>query len=805
VQIDIGNAATYSVDVQPLNPLPNGWSRSDWGEKIGYGADPSTLLTGDPKELFQLNLMPNTGMPPQLLEQPTSEYDPNYKIAHGAKPDEKIPLRFWSDWALKVFLNERGLRLRGTYNRQNSLRLAKRVLQLMKELGHRAPQPREWQPNGQTAYDEDEPLDVADGDGTMTWNSSWKEVADALQSIERLNDENFFKSFGTGRNGIQTRAQRLIKGGHFNIGKIQTAKCRIKSTSHAAIAIRVECVPSMKSEAYWVTFVCDLDTNTFVSAPVSRCGCPAGLGGCSHLRAEYALFSKIQSSLQQDPSLSQEAAVSMFPPAMQNMRKLPIPWTYAYHDDEADKDLKRLKKKREHEYRKQSAALNSTLLDLNSGLDLPDDTEDDDDDDDDDDSYSPSEEDSMSASDNEWDEEDLLTTSTEDDELITDEDLVDIIEITELPRPSDVGESDIKLCEFVEKSISTAVLRAKTPGGKGDIDYKMERSKISKYLQDLLDGKGGPNESIHTKLRQLERQEKMYHAFHTDKTLEKCLLSHYLLHTRPQRLASIDQLKYAIEKQMTKDDLNWPAERLSKLPKGKDGLGDRGFEGTSTSYPNCNPMKTPCFLENRDQFTYAETIGTRDLCQARYGSEAYNKRTNDHAYIQDKIPRSNFVYTEAVLKWSMFHANMCQPFLMPHDCNEYFPKNTAHLQKPSKQRRAQLSILSQPTHLPQQGNNDNRPLNYIEVAMPQRYIDIGLEDVGLLMDGKDCVTDTVRLNSFISRAQYSDKMHCSAGRYIMWVLPCGLGVTYTPLFLGRASEKALVEYWGGSTYDLLSD
>ena len=85
--------------------------------------------------------------------------------------------------------------------------------------------------------------------------------------------------------------------------------------------------------------------------------------------------------------------------------------------------------------------------------------------------------------------------------------------------------------------------------------------------------------------------------------------------------------------------------------------------------------------------------------------------------------------------------------------------------------------------------------------MPERYFEIALEKVGLLMDGKDCVTDTVRVNSFVSRSQYSDKMHCSAARYIMWVLPCGLSVTYTPLILDCVSEKALVEFWGGSTYD----
>ena len=130
--------------------------------------------------------------------------------------------------------------------------------------------------------------------------------------------------------------------------------------------------------------------------------------------------------------------------------------------------------------------------------------------------------------------------------------------------------------------------------------------------------------------------------------------------------------------------------------------------------------------------------------------------------------------------------------------------DTVHLQRPSKRARANLSILSQPVAQNEESPTASSSIeNYIDVAMPQRYFDLGLETVGLLMDGKDIITDTVRLNSFLSRSQYSDKMHCSAGRYIMWVLPCGLSVTYTPIFLGRVSEKALVELWGGSNYDLL--
>ena len=245
------------------------------------------------------------------------------------------------------------------------------------------------------------------------------------------------------------------------------------------------------------------------------------------------------------------------------------------------------------------------------------------------------------------------------------------------------------------------------------------------------------------------------------------------------------------------------------MPPGFDGLGDRGFEGTSTSYKNCNAMKHPAFLDGRDQYTHEETVGTRDLCQARYGSEAFNKRTNDFLFLHDKVPRVRFIHFKSVLKWATYRSNLCKPFLIPRGSEDYWPRSTRHLQRPAKKQRSQLTILSQPL-AGQTGEQSVetillKPTNYIEVAMPQRYFDIGLDRVGLLMDGKDCVTDTIRLNSFLSRAQYSDKMHCSAARYIMWVLGCGLSVTYTPLFLGRVSEMALVEYWGGSTYNLLYD
>ena len=55
--------------------------------------------------------------------------------------------------------------------------------------------------------------------------------------------------------------------------------------------------------------------------------------------------------------------------------------------------------------------------------------------------------------------------------------------------------------------------------------------------------------------------------------------------------------------------------------------------------------------------------------------------------------------------------------------------------------------------------------NFIQDAMPIEYVIRGLDHVALLNDGKDFVTDTIRINSCVSRGQYSDKM--KTRRYIL--------------------------------------
>ena len=79
---------------------------------------------------------------------------------------------------------------------------------------------------------------------------------------------------------------------------------------------------------------------------------------------------------------------------------------------------------------------------------------------------------------------------------------------------------------------------------------------------------------------------------------------------------------------------------------------------------------------------------------------------------------------------------------------------------------------------------------------PQSYIDLELEQICSVLDGKDYPCETVRSNRVLNCAQSSNKIHGSAFRNLTWSLPCGGVIERTPSFLGRASEKAIMSLWG---------
>lgn len=86
--------------------------------------------------------------------------------------------------------------------------------------------------------------------------------------------------------------------------------------------------------------------------------------------------------------------------------------------------------------------------------------------------------------------------------------------------------------------------------------------------------------------------------------------------------------------------------------------------------------------------------------------------------------------------------------------------------------------------------------DYLNAERPQIFIDANQEDVAVLVDGKDFMLNDPKKNSAIKRATWSDKVNHSAGRLITWSTPAGLIVEVSPLFLGRATESAIVSLWG---------
>jgi len=86
--------------------------------------------------------------------------------------------------------------------------------------------------------------------------------------------------------------------------------------------------------------------------------------------------------------------------------------------------------------------------------------------------------------------------------------------------------------------------------------------------------------------------------------------------------------------------------------------------------------------------------------------------------------------------------------------------------------------------------------SYIDAQMPRVFFKDDLADISLLVDGKDILTDSVRVNSGVNILMYSPKSQASAARVLSWILAGGLNVYNTGLYLGRVSEERLVELHG---------
>jgi hypothetical protein len=219
---------------------------------------------------------------------------------------------------------------------------------LEKIFGRKAPQPKRSEEVAKSlSYQTLEPLAPRDGE-KLLWSKNWEDIKILLAKVQNIDDAYFTKFFWEGRNGVRRRAQGRIKGGHYNLATLEFALVTIKSSLVPAVMFRITVTPSMKSEDYYSMAVFeDLENREFVCPPSSRCECPGGNCGCSHLCGEFSLLGAIQKHM----DMTKQQLVAALPIPLVSMKGLPLPWTYAFEDTGTEKELQslqRTKKKAKH-------------------------------------------------------------------------------------------------------------------------------------------------------------------------------------------------------------------------------------------------------------------------------------------------------------------------------------------------------------------------------------------------------------------------------------------------------------------------
>lgn len=84
----------------------------------------------------------------------------------------------------------------------------------------------------------------------------------------------------------------------------------------------------------------------------------------------------------------------------------------------------------------------------------------------------------------------------------------------------------------------------------------------------------------------------------------------------------------------------------------------------------------------------------------------------------------------------------------------------------------------------------------LRALTPEDFVNGCTDKVCGLVDGKDFKTETVRIQSGITRAGHSNKVNCSALRVLSWIINNGLNVERSEPYFGRASETHIVGVLG---------
>ncbi|KAJ1432455.1 hypothetical protein B484DRAFT_462108 [Ochromonadaceae sp. CCMP2298] len=147
------------------------------------------------------------------------------------------------------------------------------------------------------------------------------------------------------------------------------------------------------------------------------------------------------------------------------------------------------------------------------------------------------------------------------------------------------------------------------------ITRDLTSERIDKLNHKLL-AQEGPNSSAASKLRQLERLNRMDWHYRSGR-LRRTILAYYLHHTRDLLASMVRFLSHPTD---PGPEVRLPT-RLGKVPPWYKFLADRGLFKHSVLYPNLNGVLCPHFIQGRSQFRSGEVEAYIPLCRLRYTSE----------------------------------------------------------------------------------------------------------------------------------------------------------------------------------------
>jgi hypothetical protein len=218
---------------------------------------------------------------------------------------------------------------------------------------------------------------------------------------------------------------------------------------------------------------------------------------------------------------------------------------------------------------------------------------------------------------------------------------------------------------------------------KDECPDNTDKRRKSIFLRDRQDIRNDAKDALHSSpqhdpqqlLSQLELHERLNTLYETGK-LKKTMLSYYLKTVRVYRLDILHWLGSAavsVDYVPTYDEGNPPKVplRLSKIPPGKEVLGDKGFERTDRLYPHLNHTRTPKVLRTRTVKQYnpdeiAGIGGKKDVCRLRYTSEVSFQRMTIMNGLKDVIPYKNLNMLPYMYEWGFAMINLCRtPLRLP--------------------------------------------------------------------------------------------------------------------------------------------